>query len=229
MHRFYVASEIEISDNLEIVDKDLLWQWNKVLRFKPGNELVLFNGNFIDYNFTISHIDPKKAQLILINKNNITKSHYQRYLFWSLLKRDNNELIIQKATELGIDHFVPIISDRTIKKDFNYERAKKIAIEASEQCGRGDIPILHPVIKLADAVGIYKDSVLLYVGNMDYKNQNLKQQSDSGFFIGPEGGWTDSELDLFSHNKVSGINLGNNILRAETAAIIASAKLAQIC
>lgn len=229
MHRFYVAPEIELSDNLEIIDKDLLWQWNKVLRFKPGNQLILFNGKFTDYYFRISQIASKKAQLILVNKENIAKNHNQKYLFWSLLKRDNNELIIQKATELGVNHFVPIISDRTIKKDFNYERAKKIVIEASEQCGRGDIPILHSVTKLSDAIGIYKDSMALYVGNMDYKIKNLKQESDSGFFVGPEGGWTDSELDLFSRNKVSGINLGNNILRAETAAIIASAKLAQIC
>lgn len=229
MHRFYVESKLDSAKTLEITNKSLIHQWIKVLRCKPGDNIILFDGNFIDYQYSFNQITPKIVKLDLENKTNLNRHKEQKYLFWSLLKRDNNELILQKATEIGIDYFIPLVSERSIKKDFNIERAKKILIEASEQCGRGGIPQISSPIKLTEAINKYKSHVSIFFCNMGQTDSKVSKDNDLGVIIGPEGGWTDSELKLFNNNEISGISLGENVLRAETAAIIASAKLAQIC
>jgi 16S rRNA (uracil1498-N3)-methyltransferase len=159
-------------------------------------------------------------------KRKLPKRHV--YLFWSLLKKDNNELVLQKCTELGATNFVPIISERSIRKDFNLERAKKIVIEASEQCGRSNIPTVREPIKLPTAINEYKNKILLVF--CDEKGKNIAEMSHDegqavGLFVGPEGGWSEDELKLFVSAGAMHANIHDLTLRAETAAISVVAKV----
>ncbi|MEI6042100.1 MAG: RsmE family RNA methyltransferase [bacterium] len=149
-------------------------------------------------------------------------------LLMSLIKNDNFDLVLQKATELGVSQIVPIVTDRTIKKDLNMTRSQRILVEASEQCGRSDVPVMHPIKKLTEAIKelglIDNKKVGAFVCNQNGSNLNevLKKKSsytDLVFLIGPEGGWSPKEIKLFEDSKIKSIKFSQNVLRAETAAI----------
>ncbi len=220
VHRFYTP-QLELKKDFWLHDEALLWQWNRVLRFSEGQELVLFDGQQTDRLYRVAKITNKEAHLTLVTEieRNLPKQHV--YLFWSLLKKDNNELILQKATELGVTNFVPLITDRTIKKDFNHERAQKIVSEAAEQCWRSDIPSVREPVHIKKALAEY-DDVKIYVCHQGNQKITLDSESKIGFVIGPEGGWSSDELQFFANNDYQSIGLGDFTLRAETAAIIAA-------
>ncbi len=153
-------------------------------------------------------------------------------MLMSLIKNDNFDLVLQKATELGVSEILPIITERTIKKDLNMARSQRILVEASEQCGRSDVPVINPIKKLADAVKELgsvvseagKGSVGVFVCNQNGLNINdiLKKKNsytDLIFLIGPEGGWSPKELKMFEDAKIKSVKINQNVLRAETAAI----------
>lgn len=229
LHRFYTdPSNIELDHDFWLKDEDLRNQWAKVLRYKPGDEVVLFDGVQHERLYKIEEIADDAVHLNLITdfERKIPDSHV--YLFFSLLKKDKNDWIIQKCTELGVKNFVPILASRSEKTGFNLERAKKIIIEAAEQCGRSDIPHVREPLLLETALSEYGDKVKLLAA--DEENPNTKHQASDikkpvGVFIGPEGGWTDDERLLFDKNKVGHLHLGKLTLRAETAAVVATGKI----
>lgn len=226
LHRFYVG-ELDLASNVLITDAGLLWQWNKVLRVSSGQKVILFNRSSQQAEFSISEISKNLAVLEKGNDLSINVSGRDIWLFWSLLKRDNNELILQKCTELGVTNFVPFISDRTIKKDFNVERAKKIVIEAAEQCGRSEIPNIFSPTKLEKIIDEYGGKIQLFIADQSGQIPDSKFQVPKviGILVGPEGGWSNAELKLFEKYRLKKINIGQFTLRAETAAIVATAKL----
>lgn len=207
-------------------DEALLWQWNKVLRFRAGQQVVLFDGIKTDRLYEIVEIKDNEAHLMM--KTELSRQLPERhvYLFWSLLKKDNNDLVLQKCTELGVSNFVPIISDRAIRKDFNFERAKKIVLEAAEQCGRSNIPMVREPIHLQKALEEYNDKLPIFVAHQG-EAKSFNTPDKCGVLIGPEGGWSEAELEMFSSLKLDHIAVSEFTLRAETAAITASARLLQ--
>ena len=112
--------------------------------------------------YKISEIKKDETALTKITELSSKKSPRHVLLAWSLLKKDNNDWVLQKATEVGVTHFAPILSDRSEKTGFNINRALKIVIEASEQCGRIDIPVIDDVRDLKNLVNTFKDSYVLY-------------------------------------------------------------------
>ena len=223
-HRFYTGSDLKLKKDFWLHDEALLWQWNKVLRFREGQEVLLFDGLQTDRLYKIIKLDKTEAHLQMITEIERSIPGRHIYLFWSLLKKDNNEVILQKATELGATNFVPIITERTIKKEFNIERANRIVKEASEQCGRSDIPHVREPVHILKALEEYQDKLPLYICQ-----QGRAEASDLpdrlGVIIGPEGGWSNEELEFFANKKYEHISLSEFTLRAETAALIAVSKL----
>ena len=144
-------------------------------------------------------------------------------LYLSLIKKDNFELAAQKATELGVARIIPMLSERSEKKNVSLDRLEKITIEASEQCGRGVIPTISPIMTLEEALSTLSKAThpLYFNSNGDTLCTQIAGKSDLSLFIGPEGGWGPFDLDLFQKNYVPSCSLGENILRAETAAIAA--------
>ena len=224
VHRFYVGDEVKLKKDFWLHDQAMLWQWNKVLRFKEGQQVVLFDGFQTDRLYKIDRLKDNEAHLKMVTELERVLLEKSIYLFWSLLKKDNNEHILQKCTELGISNFVPIISKRTIKKDFNLLRARKIIKEASEQCGRSSIPHVREPVHLEKAIDEYKHKLELYV--CQHGSEKPKFSGDKiGVLVGPEGGWTQEELNYFDNLNFKHIGLSDFVLRGETAAIIAVSKV----
>ncbi len=230
LHRFYIAPDsVELKQTVWINSKELHNQWIKVFRYREGDEVVLFDGVAIERLYKIARIAPDATELKLVTEFERKLPNKHVYLFWSLLKKDKNDWVVQKCTELGVSNFVPLIADRSEKMGFNLERAQKIAIEAAEQCGRSDIPHIREPITIEEATQEYKDKLTLY--SCDEANSNITYQLSNtqnpiGVLIGPEGGWTETELKLFKDQQLNYLNLGSLTLRAETAAVAAVIKLA---
>ncbi|MEI6480854.1 MAG: RsmE family RNA methyltransferase, partial [Candidatus Saccharibacteria bacterium] len=162
IHRFYVP-DMNFEHNFWLKDGPILHQWTKVLRFRPGQEVVLFDGQQQDIQYKITEITNTEAHLEYITDRELQLPKRELYLFWSLLKKDKNDWVLQKCTELGVSHFMPLIADRSEKTGFNIERAQKIVIEASEQCGRSDIPRIRDAMHITNAIEQYADKMPLYI------------------------------------------------------------------
>jgi len=226
LHRFYIAPDtIELTQTVWVNSVELRNQWIKVLRYREGDEVVLFDGVAIERLYKIVAIEPDSVKLELITEFERKMPGKHMYLFWSLLKKDKNDWVIQKCTELGVSNFVPLIADRSEKTGFNVERASKIAVEAAEQCGRSDIPHIREPLSVEEAISEYKDKVTLLICDEQSETELKEGEKPTGILISPEGGWTEAELKLFKDENLGSLHLGNLTLRAETAAISAATRL----
>lgn len=227
LHRFYTLQPL--GEEVVITDGSVLKQWKNVFRYTPSVFVILFNGDGNDYMYSIHSLSAKSCNLTLSKRFPSYIPTKQVSLYLSILKKDNFELVVQKATELGITSIIPVISSRSEKKNINEERLHKIIIESVEQCGRGDIPLISPIVSLSQALTIIskKDTTLfLQMGGVSWNDPVLQEKiassSTLNIFIGPEGGWTDDEETSFQ-DIASTVSLGDTVLRAETAAITACA------
>lgn len=223
IHRFFTP-DTALTHDFWFKDAELLHQWNKVLRFRVGQQVVLFDGVEHDRLYQITEISGKEAHLELITDYKRQLPKKDIYLFWALLKKDKNDWVLQKGTELGVSHFIPMLADRSEKTGFNIERARKIVIEASEQCGRSDIPNVRDAMHVAKALEQYADKVVLYICEQDSGEAPLNSEK-LGVLIGPEGGWSDAEKQLFKDQSIHHLSLHDFTLRAETAAIAAITRI----
>lgn len=220
--RFYVGTDFELKHSFWLHDERLIHQWNKVLRYQAGQQVLLFDGIETDRLYKITELKINEAHLELITDSERQLPAKNIYLLWSLLKKDKNDWVLQKATELGVTHFVPLLAARSEKTSFDQERAEKIVIEAAEQCGRSDIPTIRETMLVKTAVEHIGPKVPLLICEQGGSRPEILQQDTYGVLVGPEGGWTDEELALFEEHQLPHLGLGQFTLRAETAAVIAA-------
>lgn len=233
IHRFYskeiLNKNIAKGEEIALSDASLVHQLKNVFRFQGGEEVILLDGNNNEYLCDIKDIQ-KDIVVLNIKDNTKTVARPKREitLFISIPKKDNFEMILQKCTELGIQNFVPIISDRTEKKNINLERAQKILIEAVEQSGFGIIPKIHEPLKISEALEQDKNSKKIAL-NIEAQTNFLDATESSdesiSIYIGPEGGWTDNDLQTLKESGCKISSLGQQTLRVETAAIAAASLL----
>lgn len=228
-HRFYVDQEI--GKEVLIDEKDLLHQWQKVFRFKAGDKIIIFNGSSFDYDGHFKILTKKEAIIVVDNKRQVKNPvNIELHIFQSIIKKDNFEFIVEKCTELGVSAFHPLISERSdqahsgwIRQEKNIMRLNKIATEAAEQSGKTELPKIFNPEKLEKAISDFDGQLFI----LDFDGDRLAkidftQYGKVGILIGPEGGWTDNERIWFEEKEIESICLGEQILRAETAAIAAS-------
>ncbi len=225
LHRFYVQ-DIELAHDFWMKDAQLYHQWTRVLRFEVGREVALFNKLQEERLYRILKIGNDAIHLELITELVPKIPERDVYLCFSLLKKDKNDWVLQKATELGVRHFIPLLTARTEKTGFDVERAEKIVIEAAEQCGRSDIPRVREPLSIESLLQELKGKVEVYVAEQGsaseiWNMKNEKWERPIGVLVGPEGGWTDEEKKLFVDNDLKHLALSEFTLRAETAAIAA--------
>lgn len=226
IHRFYLgqldksAMQKFGEQRMWLQDRSLMHQWQNVLRFRVGENVGLFDDE-AEFIYSIAEFKPDEIALEKITEEKRKVPNKQLLLAWSLIKKDNNDLVLQKGTELGVTHFVPLLSERSEKTGFDENRALRIVIEAAEQCGRSDIPAIEDLLSPEECVGRFSKHFELYVADKECPKTAPSNEKPPGVLIGPEGGWSEKELAYFTEAKVSGINLGDLTLRAETAAIVA--------
>lgn len=234
MPHFFINSKDLKNNFITISDKDNYNHIAKSLRYKTGENILLIDENQIQYEGKIEEITKHS----IVTK--ITKSYksnrglkFKLYLAQSPLRSDAQSLIIEKATELGIDGIYPIFTDNcTVKKSVVEQKIKKwqkIMAEASKQCERAYIPTCFELLDLEILIKNIKfDKILAFVEkNADYKlkdylkeNPILKNEKIL-VIIGPEGGFSEREFEFFTKNNITMLSLGDLILKAETAVIVA--------
>lgn len=228
LHRFYTGKDLELKHDFWLHDQRLIHQWRNVLRMQAGQEVVLFDGVGEDRLYKIAELTDKEAHLQMITELARKTPAKEIYLLWSLLKKDKNDWVLQKCTELGVSHFIPLLAERSEKTGFNLERAEKIVIEAAEQCGRSDIPVVREPMTVETAIKelISRSDLLICEQDSETDERlNFDASRPQGVLIGPEGGWSDVEKQLFKDQKLKHLNLHNFTLRAETASVAAVTKL----
>ena len=215
-----------MTDNkIEIKDKDLIHQWKNVLKFKIGEILTLANTTNGEALCSITELSKFEAILSVAEVNTVSKEGEKKVtLYLAILKRENFELVVQKATEVGVHRIVPIITEHTVKTGLKYDRLEKIAQEAAELCGRNSITEIAPALKYTEALIDCKNTdhqIIFDISGEQASSKNLIAKSIS-LFIGPEGGFTEKEIFEAKENNIETASLGSLMLRGETAAIIAS-------
>lgn len=200
---------------------------SNVLRMKIGDVLNVFDGQTGEYTAEITEINKKKCFLRIEQKIKELSLSPDIWLLFSPLKKDNTDIIIQKATELGVRKIIPIITRYTNSEKIRLERFAAQSIEASEQCRRTDIVEISPPQKFENVLKEWPDDRTLFFLNERGSGENIikKMQTHTGkaaVLIGPEGGFCEDEIKKVLENpKVCDISLGKRILRAETAVISA--------
>lgn len=139
LHRFYISETVGDKNEITINSTEQVNQIRRVFRLKTGDSIVIFDRSGYDYECRIGSFWKGLLSLIVVSNS---RSRYMPsrdiYLCVAVVKKDTFEWIVEKATELGVTDIIPIIAERSEKKSLNGERLKKIAIEASEQSGRGE-------------------------------------------------------------------------------------------
>ncbi|MBP6858924.1 MAG: RNA methyltransferase, partial [Candidatus Pacebacteria bacterium] len=146
------------------------------------------------------------------------------YLYAAMVKKDTFEWIAEKATELGVTHIIPVMAERSEKKNINEARLEKIVVEASEQSGRGSVPVIASMVSLKEGIEIGDSNIRRIAFHTEGKNfsaSEIEKDQDIAIFIGPEGGWSPDEVALFHTNDIPVVCLGTQVLRAETAVVAA--------
>lgn len=220
LHRFYIGDIAPLGHTITISDADLLNQWRSVFRMKAKEQVLLFNSNGIEYTCALLAIDRKSARLEVLSEEAGRRASHEVILCAALIKKDNFDLIVQKAVELGATTIIPLLCERSEKKGLNHTRIVKIAIEATEQCGRVDVPTIGMPISFENALNALGDdtAIIGFEPTGSPFDAKVFAHKKLALFIGPEGGWTQNELtELQNRGRV--MRLPTYILRAETAAI----------
>ncbi len=224
--RSFVDQEFSLHKKL-ILEKSSSHHLIKVLRKKEGDQIVLFDGKGNSCLGVISKIHRSEVQLDIIEvfKKSL-RSGIEINLGQSLIKNDPFNLTIQKATELGVTSFHPLITERSelkIKMTRNRSlRWNLIARGACEQCGENWLPIIEDPIKLDKwATNVESKIKILLYPNSDNKISDFKYKDSVSLAIGPEGDFSKYEVDSLTEKGFIPVSIGKRILRAETAAISA--------
>lgn len=224
MNRFYFPIRNPNLSVMRLDDRELIHQMKDVFRMRAGDEFVVMDGKGNEYACMLEEFTKNYAQAkILGKKKSLPELSAELSLFCAVLKRENFELVVQKATELGARHIVPIRTARTVKLNLSLPRLKKIATEAAEQSGRGVIPSVSDIMDFADAVEIAKENetICFFDGSGSAPKKKIGEVKSVALFIGPEGGWSSEEMEEARESGFDFVKLGSFTLRAETAAILA--------
>jgi len=222
-HRFFISQPIADKHILTLSDEKVIHQARNVLRLKKGDPVILLDGLNTEFHGTIEMLAKK---IMKISKTEIKKiqqkDKLEVHLFASLIKKDNFEWVMQKATELGVSRITPVISERTVKLKMNMDRGDKIVLEAAEQSGRADTVFLDEPITLKEALSFCETPVMaLHTKNGSKPFSEFREtiMNNVSVFVGPEGGWGVRDEELFKKKNVPFVTMGSQILRAETASI----------
>jgi len=231
MSRFYVPTP-QIEKGMLRVEGNEVKHIRRVLRLKAGDEIIVFDSLGKEYEGTIIEETTSsvviKIQNIFLSKRD---SPLDVTLAQSLLKGEKMDYLIQKATELGVKEIIPFFSSRSVPlleksgRLKRHHRWGRIAIEASKQCGRGVVPKIEPLQDYSEMLQIASPGSLCLIlweregGQLKKVLERSKEKTRIFFIIGPEGGFSQEEVEEAKRAGFIPVTLGRRILRAETASL----------
>jgi 16S rRNA (uracil1498-N3)-methyltransferase len=238
MNRFFLPPEAIQSDQVSFPG-DISHQITRVLRLQPGDVVTVLDNQGAEYLVELANIDPKGVRGVIIKQSPIDREpplHLSLYI--CLTQREKLEWILQKCTETGVADFIPVVSSRSLVSDQSgvakkVERWQRIVREAAEQSGRGRLPVIFPAMKYEDALqhGGSSHQRCLIAWEMEGSQsltsalEGLDGDERVALMIGPEGGFSDDEVQVARESGWNSFTLGKRILRMETAAVVASARI----
>ena len=222
--RLYYSNSI-IEKTTSLLSKEHTHYVTNVMRLKRGSNINFFNkgGEWVS---EIVFLEKDRIEVKFLNRVKKSTQTSSMELAICLVKKNPMEIILQKATELGVVKITPIISERTEVKELNLERAKKIVIEATEQSNQLSPPEISKITKLKDFINNLNETSKLFFADINSK-EKLKKEDIKGdnlktILIGPEGDFTPNERKMILENKNTiSFSLSKNILKTETATISA--------
>ena len=192
----------------------------KVMRVGIGQTFSLFNKNG-EWEAKIENYKDKAVDFLVIKKIRSNENNKEIWLAFAPIKLNYLNLMLQKATELGVTKLIPILTERTIVRKINLARINKIVIEAAEQSNRLDIPKIEKLTRFKNFLKENKNINIIF-GDLNTNNVkfDLKDEKPVCVLIGPEGDFTEDERSMILNQKnITSIKINENILRSETAAI----------
>ena len=202
------------------LDKSQSHYLAKVMRTKIGENFSLFNQNG-EWEAKITKITKGIVEFSITKKLRSNTDEKEIWLAFAPIKLNYLNLMIQKATELGVTKFIPILTERTIVRKINQNRINKIIVEASEQSNRLKVPKLEEIVKLENFLKSNQKTNIIF-GDLNTKNSNLSIKGIEPLcvLIGPEGDFTVKERErILKLKNIIPLKINENILRSETAAI----------
>jgi 16S rRNA (uracil1498-N3)-methyltransferase len=230
MRRFFATPE-NFSENEIRLNEDESRHLRDVLRLRNGEQVAVFDGAGNEFLCSIEQIERKMVSLLILEKINAPspESDLNLTLAVALLKGEKFDLVVQKATELGVKRILPLETARAdvkIKDEKDVakklERWRRIALEAAKQSGRAVVPEIEKPIDFEDFVKTSSGERIFFA---ERGGEELNQMSNKDFekltiVVGAEGGWDEREIELARAEDFRIVTLGGRILRAETAAIV---------
>jgi len=242
MHRFFVTPTA-IQGDAVALDAQTAHQLREVLRLGPGADIMVLDGSGREYQVTITHLSRTGAEgHILSQAPGPGEPRTHITLYQAVLKGEKFEWLLQKGAEIGISRFAPLLAQRCVTHDRasldkKADRWRRIIQEAAEQARRARLPALTPPLDLAEACqeAAAEASLALFLWE-SAPGRGLKEALQAwrssaaahgriSLFVGPEGGFTESEAALAEASGARLIGLGPRILRAETAGLAAAAAI----
>ncbi len=204
----------------------------KSLRSNIGDEIWLLDGLGVAYKGLISSINNNCVEGNIVNSfNNYGESKFDINLIIGLIKGKRMDLLLEKATELGVKSIQPLLLDRCIKTKLNYSRAEKIIISAAKQSGRSFFPKLYELTNLHNWLANHSDefSILCHINSNNSMIKTIEKKMNSiNIIVGPEGDFSENELIQLKKTKIKFVKLSSRRLRSESAAIVSIVKANQI-
>ncbi|MHC8950355.1 16S rRNA (uracil(1498)-N(3))-methyltransferase [Sphingobacterium hungaricum] len=205
----------------------------RVLRLSKGSTVVLIDGVGGLYQAEILDANPKRTILTIVEvQSEYQKSSYALHIAMAPTKNmDRVEWFLEKATEIGLQEFTPIISSRSERKDVKIERLEKVAVSAMKQSLKAYLPKINPAVTLKQFfqqdLSAYQTKAIAHCedGEKVYLAQASQAKQQYLILIGPEGDFSTEEIDLALQNGFTALSLGNSRLRTETAALMACAEV----
>ena len=205
------------------LDKPQSHYLTKVMRIKKNEFFSLFN-SYGEWEAKVLGISNGIVQFKIIKQIRSKESSKEIWLAFSPIKSNYQNFMIQKATELGVTKFLPIIFNRTIVRKINKERLEKIVIEASEQSNRLNVPFIEKAQNLKTFLKLNSMDLIFTDLNSDNKKIDKSKLTNKPIciIIGPEGDFSETEREeILSFKNVQALKINENILRSETAVISA--------
>jgi 16S rRNA (uracil1498-N3)-methyltransferase len=227
MQRFYIPTPNIRKNEIEITDPRIVFQATRVLRMREGSLCSIFDDNGEEFEVTVLKLNPKA---VVVEKGaeirRATESKLKVVLYQAVPKKqDLFELVLQKATELGVFSIVPLITQRTERQHLGkWERMRTILIEAAEQSNRSRVPELQEPTPFAKAIAEPHCYIAYESGKeppLSTMAHEIRSSNEARLFIGPEGGFDPTEIQTALQKGAKTFGLGQTILRTETAAIAA--------
>ena len=236
MHRFFIPPDHLREDSVTL-PQAASRQLSRVLRARAGEQIILLDDTGWEYLVTLTQVAPEAATGKVVERRlSAGEPGIRITLYQALLKADRFEFVLQKGTELGVRSFVPVLCTRSVPRPNagasggRLARWRRIVTEAAEQSRRGRIPVVIEPVPFQEAIdGVDGPSLIPWEREEVTGLRSALRRIGSGagdperlsVFVGPEGGFTQAEIDGARERGITPVSLGPRILRAETAGLAA--------